>query len=147
MSVPFGLIAGTLVATPTGPRAIETLHPGDRVWAWDLSRRVAIEAPVVALHAERVDHLNEIVGSVSRLRGCAPGTGIFDAFEEMFRAAASVSSLSEVLVWQEGVAISDPVDEVPEHNRPDTGIHHLTLGEDQTCFFADGLLVRHRTES
>jgi hypothetical protein len=147
MPVSFGFVAGTTVQTPSGARPIEGLAVGELVWAWDLDHARAVAAPIVGLHTELVDHLDEVVGEAGRIAGCAPGTGIYDVFEEMFRAAASLSTLSELLLWREGQPGSDPVLEVPEHLTPSARIYHLTLGADQTCFFADDALVRHLAEA
>jgi hypothetical protein len=41
---------GTPVQTPRGPRLVESLLPGDEVWAWDFGRQRAIVRPVVQVH-------------------------------------------------------------------------------------------------
>jgi hypothetical protein len=147
MSVPFGLIAETLVATPDGPKAIEHILPGDVVWSWNIETGEAGRAEVIATHREHVDHLDEILTASEALRGCTPGTGIYDAFEDMFRAAASLSSLSEMLRWTDGATEVQAVDEVAEHHRAGTLVCHLTLSTGHQAFFADGFLVRHLAAS
>lgn len=151
MTVPFGFVAETLVQTPDGPRPIADLAPGHLVLAWTddgLTPR-----PVVAVHADAADHLVAIRldpddgNGTHEVRGVSPGTYLWDAFEEMFRGAASLSSLAE-LVWcpSDGDPIPRRVDETVEHHRPGTPLHHLTLEGPEAAFVADGVVVRHRPE-
>ncbi|MCA9657578.1 MAG: Hint domain-containing protein [Myxococcales bacterium] len=50
-------VAGTPVATPDGPRAIEALRPGDAVIAWDLEAGEEVVAEVVGRRAKTSEAL------------------------------------------------------------------------------------------
>jgi hypothetical protein len=104
-------------------------------------------AVVRQVHVDQTDHLDEVITDLGTLRGCTPGTAIYDAFEDMFRAAASLSSLSEVVVRRDGHAAVAAVDAILEHHAPQTVVHQLTLEGTVNCFFADGMLVKHRKTS
>lgn len=47
--LPGCVAAGTPIATPGGPRAVEDLAPGDLVLAFDLARQSAVAAPIAAV--------------------------------------------------------------------------------------------------
>lgn len=151
MTVPFGFVPETLVLTPDGPRPIADLRPGESVLCW-ADDAVTVRS-IVAVHADAVDHLVEVRLDPAdghgphRVRGVSPGTYLWDAFEEMFRGAASLSSLAELLWCSEGGdAVARRVDETVEHHRPGATLHHLTLDGPESTFFADGVVVRHRPE-
>jgi hypothetical protein len=54
-SVPICLAAGTPVQTPDGPRAIDTLRPGDAVFTFDQSRGSTVVRPVVRVFRNWTD--------------------------------------------------------------------------------------------
>jgi len=47
--------AGTPIATPAGPRPIETLRPGDPVWSYDRTRERVVEARVASVESSSAE--------------------------------------------------------------------------------------------
>ncbi|MCB9681905.1 MAG: Hint domain-containing protein [Alphaproteobacteria bacterium] len=144
MAVAFGFVPGTRIATPDGPVPIEALTPGDVVWAWDPSEPAPTRATVVQAPRTPARHLVAIDLGTARLAGLTPGTYVWDAFEEIFRGASSLSTLAELLVGDADGLVATPVVEVPER-QVDTPIEVVHLGLDRAgaTFLADGVLVRH----
>lgn len=141
MSVAFGVQPDTLVATPDGDRAADSLQAGDTVWSWDLAGGTKVARVIKRVHHTAEQHLVAIKAPPLTLRGCTPGMGVYDVFEELFRAAGSLSTLSQV----QGFEATPEVDELSERTEPTTVVQ-LTLEGDEGCWFADGVLVRHLAE-
>ena len=49
------IAAGTPVATPSGPIAIEELNVGQSVWAWSIAERRRVVREITAVHGGRGD--------------------------------------------------------------------------------------------
>lgn len=140
-----GFVASTSVATPDGPRAIADVVVGDVVWAWADATRERVRRVVVETARAEANGLYRLVARGACVEGCTAGTYIWDASEDMFRGAGSLSSLTELLV-----AGDDGVDRVPLEDAVeiagDATLFHLRLEGDEGCWFAGGVLVRHLGE-
>lgn len=147
MSAPLGFVAGTLVDTPAGPRPVEAIAVGDEVWAFDLRAGERVARAVAELHQDRCRQICEVVADGCTVRGCAPGTFLFDGFEQIHRGAASLSTLSELHAWTGDEGVAAVVLEVIEHRTDGTTVHHLSVDGPEACWFADTALVRHRVPS
>lgn len=137
------LVEGTLIATPSGQRPVESLAAGDALISWDEEALVPQERRIAAVHRHQADHLVRLEAGAIVLRGATPDHLIWDAFESIWRAAASVAPLCELLVW-DGEARSVEVTDVIELEAPGSAVIALELEGPERCFFADGALVRHR---
>jgi hypothetical protein len=147
MSAVVGFLRGTSIATPDGDRTLGELAVGHAVWAWHLGRGERVARAVAALHhagGPAACFLYRVDAGGRSLRGCTPGTAVYDAFEDMFRGVGSLSSLAELCVLgEEGQVAVAPVDDAVEIHVAEGEVLHLTLDGDEGCFFADGVLVRH----
>ncbi|MCB9664262.1 MAG: hypothetical protein H6732_09125 [Alphaproteobacteria bacterium] len=144
MPVPLGFPPEASVLTPDGPRPLGSIQPGDRVLAVDAEARTLAPARVVAVREEVADQLVTIETDGHTVPAAAPGTGFYDAFEELFRAAGSLSALSELLVV-EGQALEPRVVlEVPERDAPGARVLHLVLEAPAHALVVDGVVVRHK---
>lgn len=143
MSVPFGLPASALVLTPRGLVPLGSVAPGDVVASLDPETGTWSEARVLATPAWSVDQVVDIAYDGGVLVGVTPGTGVWDAFEEGWRAVGSLSTLSQLLVGDR-VGVS-PRDVTGFTERAvDREVRHLTLAPPHLAFVADGVVVRHK---
>ena len=95
------LEAGTLIATPQGDRAIETLQVGDTVWAWNLAQGqpVARRVAAIAHHVRwRVPRLAVAGGAPLAVTAEHP---VF-VVGEGFVPAALVRPGATLLAWRGG---------------------------------------------
>lgn len=147
MSAVVGFLPETSIATPDGGRALADLDVGDAVWAWNLGEGARVARHVAAVHRAQgpaARFLYRVEAGGRSMRGCTPGTSVYDAFEDMFRGVGSLSSLAELRVDDgTGPGAVAPVDDAVEIHDDRAEVLHLTLDGDEGCFFADGILVRH----
>ena len=140
----FGLLEDTVIDTPAGPRPLSELAPGDEVWAWHMVHQERIARRVTHVQTGSADHLYELVTASGRLAGCTPGVSVFDASEDMFRGAGSLSAIAEMSVWTSAGLVVEPLDDAIEHTLPGAALRFLTHDGDEATFFAGGFLVRHQ---
>ncbi len=147
MTVPFGVIAGSRVAVPSGTRLVETLAVGDLVYSYNAASAELVERAITAIDRAVVQQLVavETEGDVE-LRGCTPGMGVYDGFEDLFRGAGSLYTLSELVTWDGESLGRVTVLDMPERTVPDTEVFQLALEGGEGTWFADGVLLRHRGE-
>ncbi len=145
MSLPFGVPAGTPILTPNGPRAVESLAPGDVVWGVDPNTLVRSPAAITGITTWETDQLQAIAFEGGSLPEVTPGTNVWDAFEEAFRAAGSLSTLSEVLVDSgAGELVTRAVLTTPETRAPGTRVYLPTLARPHGALLVAGVVVRHK---
>jgi hypothetical protein len=143
VSVAFGLSSDATVLTPRGPVPLGALSAGDTVWAFDPEAGAWSEARVVAAPTWTVDQVVDVVFDGGTLHGVTPGTGVWDAFEEGWRAVGSLSTLSRLLVGgRDGLEERGVVTTV-EH-AVDREVRHLTLAAPHLAFVVGGVVVRHK---
>lgn len=147
MSVPFGVPTGTLVTTPDGDRPIEDIAVGDTVLAVDPETGDATPATVTAAPTWEVTHVVDLVTPERRVEGVAPGLGVWDAFEGIFRASGSLSSLSEVAVWTGDGMVVEPLTDAPERAVPRTTLHHLAVEPPAGTICVGGIVVRAKAST
>lgn len=140
----FGLLDDTPIDTPEGLRPLSTLAVGDIVWAWHLVNQQRVARRVTHVHEGTADHLYELVTASARIGGCTPGVSVFDASEDMFRGAGSLSAIAEMSVWTPAGLVVEPLDDAREHPQPGARLRFLTHDGDEATFFAGGFLVRHQ---
>jgi hypothetical protein len=137
-----GFVASTPVSTPGGARPIAEVSVGDAVHAWSESSGALVVVSVVETRVCRANGLYRLLGDGAEVAGCTAGTYVWDASEDMFRGAGSLSSLTELLVTDgrgvRRVALDDALEVGGEAD-----VHHLRVDGDEGCWFAGGVLVRH----
>ena len=140
-----GFVGNTPVATPSGPRAIAEIAVGDEVWAWSEATGGLVARAVLETSVAPANGLYQLLGDGACVEGCTAGTYVWDASEDMFRGAGSLSSLTELLVVDgvgvRRVPLADAI-EVPG----EAEVHHLRIAGEEGAWFAGGLLVRHLGE-
>lgn len=140
----FGVIGETTVLTPTGPRPIAEIGVGDAVCAWDSVHRQVCERRVTEVQRGVSEHLYALATASAQLAGCTPGLQVYDAFEDMFRAAGSLSALAELAVLVDGALQPEPLVDARELTVPDAALWWLITDGQEGTLFIDGVLARHR---
>ena len=142
MSVAFGVVTETMVLTPKGPVAASQLAVGDEVVAHDPATQTTVHRTIQVVHQSLVTQLVDLVTSEASLTGVTPGTNVWDAFDEMYRAAASLSPLAELLGRSDAGLQTAPILEVPEREVPPTQVIQFAIEGDEGAYFAGGFLVK-----
>lgn len=140
----FGVVGETMVRTPSGSRAIRELAVGDAVCAWSQARGRIEERRVTEVQRGVGDHLVRLGTPSTRLPGVTPGLQVHDAFEDMFRAAGSLSSLAELSVWSGDGLVAEPLTSSDEVAAAGTPLWWLLTDGDEGTLLLEGVLVRHR---
>jgi hypothetical protein len=140
----FGVIGETTVLTPGGPRPIAEISVGDTISAWDSVRRCVCERRVTEVQRGASEHLYALATASARLGGCTPGLQVYDAFEDMFRAAGSLSALAELAVLVEGALQPEPLLDASELTVAGAALWWLITDGEEGTLFIDGVLARHR---
>ena len=135
-------VAGTPVATPAGPRAIETLNVGDLVFSADLDA-----------DGQRVVH--PVVDTLSRevpgvLQVAWPGGGVevthehpfWDPAHERWVLAGDLRVGSPLWAWRDGAWTTVAVRQVRSMASPRT-VYNLTVAGEHN-YLADGVLVHNK---
>lgn len=140
----FGVVSDTWVWTPSGERPIGELRVGDPVIAVAWPSGVEHVATVTALHAGRTASLYALVAEGSTLAGITPGALVWDAFEEMFRGAGSLSALTELVVrGEDGQHRVVPLADAAERLVGEADVMTVELSGDAPGFWIGGVLARH----
>lgn len=137
---------GAQVATPQGPRAIESLRVGDVIWAVDPRTGERVATPIVAIRSATRECLAlELPDGTSLV--CTPDHPIYVAEQRRFLPAVS---------FMEGKA--EQVLQVEEHGvkavrvravHADAGLHRvfdLTVESELHDFVANGVLVHNKSD-
>ena len=142
MSVAFGVVTETMILTPTGPVAAGQLTVGDVVVAHDPVTQTTVHRPIQEVHQSHVTQLVDLVTTEASLTGVTPGTNVWDAFDEMYRAAASLSPLAELLGQPDTGLQTAPILEGPEREVPTIQVIQFAIEGDEGAYFAGGFLVK-----
>lgn len=147
MSIALGFAGTCRVATPTGARPLSSIGVGDEITTYDTEAGTLGTARVVQVHRFSARQWVTIDLDGGRLTACTPGTGVWDAFDEIFRSAGSLSTLAELVVVDGTQTSACQVRDVPERTQPDTEVVHLTLASPADSLVVDGVVVRHKDAS
>jgi predicted lipid-binding transport protein (Tim44 family) len=126
--------AGTLIDTPAGPRAVESLQPGDAVWSWRAGTR--IPATVQAVYAVEPDTFIALQarGQFLELTAEHPvetAPGVFTRADRLTAGTAIVTAT--------GSTALDVVQSRPAHRAA-----YNLLVSPGGVFFANGVLVHNK---
>ncbi|MHC4140319.1 MAG: Hint domain-containing protein [Planctomycetota bacterium] len=129
------VLAGTRIATPAGPRAVESLGVGDEVWSWSDDKglvRGRVTATLVAKGAaHRAIHLDDRrVLRVTAVHPVHTPDGFLPA--ELIRRGDRLRTKSG---WARVTAV--------EVIRGEVQVHDLTVGP-HANFFANGIVVHNK---
>jgi len=135
--VPGGCVArGTRIDTPDGPRAVESLEVGERVWAWDPDGQRRIAAPIEAIAHSTTEKTMQLGQRGLRATPDHPiwtGAG-FEPLERVRSGTALLASDGHVRAAQRA----------PEPITGSVEVYDLSVAWPHT-YFADGVLVHNKS--
>ena len=142
-------VAGTRVLTQTGPRPIESIQIGDRVWSWDVSKNEAVLRPVTHLIRGESLKTHRIQAGEQVIQGVTSEHPFWNPTRREWTRAADLVSGDDVLCWPgshdaKSVAITLCRDSV--RNEP-VAVYTLTVDGPEHNYFAEGMLVHNKTIS
>lgn len=140
-----------MVATPTGPRPIESLRVGDVVLAYDLEVGELVRRRIVAVRSAQREPLR-----IQTAAGCLRVTHdhpVYFAdlgdFADAERAARSANAMLLHLADGQVSELAVKAVELPSEGGVDAAVEvfDLSLDAEPRNFFADGFLVHNKTET
>jgi hypothetical protein len=142
-------VAGTLVSTPDGPRAIESLRVGDVVWSYGFAERRPVARPLLAVHRAlaRETRRVELAGGRA-IRGITPSHPVFSPESGLYLPASQLAHGDTVSTYR---AESEP--EIAKVSRilatevpvPSIEVFNLGVAGSDQNYFADGVLVHNKS--
>lgn len=129
---------GTLVETPGGPRAIETLAPGDAIWTWRDGARV--EGRVLASYRVQPESYVDLTLAGAELH--VTGEHPIAVSPGVFRQAKNIRAGDHALLVRDNALIDGVVDRASARaaSRPAFNLTVFPGGQ----FAADGVLVHNK---
>jgi hypothetical protein len=142
-------IGETLVATPTGPRPIESLRSGDLVWSFSFEEGRPVARAVLALHRALVREVRRVViaGELA-IRGVSPTHPVYFVEHGEFRPASRLVSGDLVTLFRDGGEPSTAhviAVEATEVHVPSIEVFNLSVEGPEHNYFADGVLVHNKS--
>jgi cysteine-rich repeat protein len=137
-------VAGTLVATPGGLRAIETLEVGERVYSYDHDTKKRCVRTVEAIHRDVVRTVCKVRAGACVIRGVTPGHPFFDVAREAYFALNSLVKDSTLLPFESELGVGIDEVTIEESFAPQFEVFNLTVAGPEHNYFADGVLVHNK---
>lgn len=140
-------VADTLVATPKGSVAIQSLEPGNLVLSYSLGDRKIIARKLVATKRS----LRTSIVSVNSIRGVTPEHPIFSETAGKYVPAATLTNRDQIIVLKErGIILTyaeiKPAGLIANAGSPmEHEVYDLSVEGPEHNFFADGVLVHNKT--
>lgn len=136
-------VAGTLIATPRGPRPIESLAVGDSVWSYFAGKLVERHVEAVHRSVERVVCKVSLQGAV--VRGVTPRHPFFDAARQCYTPLCDLGSNAQLLVFEGTKPSAQGVRslEIEEASEPRFEVFNLTVSGEHN-YIADSVLVHNK---
>jgi hypothetical protein len=141
-------VGGTLVATPNGPRAIESLRPGDLVWSHSFEEGRSVARAVVELHCALEREVRRVaVAGETMIRGMTPSHPVYFVEHGEFRPASRLAIGDVLMLFGEGREPSTArvtSIEATEAHAPSIEVFNLSVEGPEHNYFADGVLVHNK---
>lgn len=141
-------VAGTLVATPLGPRPIDSLRLGDVVWSFCLVERRLVARAVIAIHRAFVREVRHVDIGPHEIRGVTPSHPIYAPSAAGYRPARElVRGAAVALLEESGDVTVARVESVEATETPAPTIEVWNIGVEgpHHNYFADGVLVHNKS--
>ena len=133
-------VAGTMVHTPEGLKAIETLTPDDVVFAFDADTMQVVEAPVVNLHVHEGESVFELVAGETMLLA----TGNHPFYLEEHGKYERLDHLERGYQLRQLDGQSVPVESIKPQEQPQT-VYNITVDGLHNYFVGQhGILVHNK---
>lgn len=139
-----GCFAGeTRIATPNGPRRIDALRDGDRVWSWDVQHHTPVARRVAQVKATERDEVVDLRAGELTIRGVTTDHPVYVAGTRSFVQVGALTLASRVVAWLGGdprVLMIDALTVRAERTR----VFDLSIDGPEHDFFAEGILVHNK---
>ena len=137
-------VKGTLVDTPAGPRAIETLQVGEMVWSFSLERRERVARRVTAVLASNARETRRIEAGGRIIAGVTPSHPFYDVGRGIYREARDLK-VGDLLAVGEQIAprAIERIEAAPLVE-PAVPVFNLTIDGPESNYFAAGVLVHNK---
>jgi hypothetical protein len=139
-------VAGTQVATPAGPRAIESLAVGDEVLSFSLETREIVTRRVRAILRDKSSEVRRIATEKSAFIGVTRAHPIYVASRGDYVKAENIAA-GDALLALSGTSVHEAVItgiEASEHEAADIEVFNLSIEGPEHNYFADGFLVHNK---
>jgi hypothetical protein len=142
-------VAGTLVSTPNGPRAIEALRVGDLVWSYAFAERSPVVRSIAAVHRSLVREARSIeLDDGGAIRGVTPSHPVFSPEAGLYVPVSRLVRGHVVATYQSGAepalaTVSRIV--ATETAVPAIEVFNLSVAGHDQNYFADGVLVHNKS--
>ncbi len=140
-------VAGTQIATPDGPRSIESLAVGDAVWSFNHEESRIVKRIVATVFRSEVREVRTIKTRTATLRGATPSHPIYLPGLGAYRPLAEVTTGTSVLRFGSDQMVDERIEEISADERPTPSIavYNLHVEGPEHNFFADGILVHNKS--
>jgi len=135
-------VAGTPVLTPDGPRAIESLQPGELVLAYDVDRGALVPQPIGATLTRTVPVVLDLAVAAETIT-CSPEHPFWTPEERRWRLAGSLEP-GAALLAADGATVK--VEAVRPRPAGDWQVHNITVSGLSTYFVSSmGIVVHNKS--
>ncbi len=135
----------THVSTASGPRRIDTLEVGDRVWAMDIETQQVVLRTILHTHRFQVAAFLRLVFEDGRTIEVTDQHPFWDPSRHKWRAAGSLTAGFQALVWSESAGASRArLQSVETVQSTPVDVYDLTV-DGLSNFFAEQVLVHNKT--
>lgn len=138
-------VAGTRIATPSGPRPIEALKPGDLVIAFDLAAQRTVARRVASVSRSRSREILrlEAAGRVLRVTRSHP---FYETTRERFVRVDELDLRSFLLAEGPDGPHAVPITALAvEATKEEVEVFNLHVDGDEHNYFAEGILVHNKS--
>ncbi|MCB9701204.1 MAG: Hint domain-containing protein [Myxococcales bacterium] len=133
-------VAGTAVATPEGPRPIESLRPGDRVLAQAPGASEGVIATVLRVKTRRTSALVRLTLAGGRTITTTPNHPFYVPHTDAWIDAGDLRSGDEVLTRDPEGALTTIAIEATARREEDAEVHGISVSPPNTYFAGDVLV-------
>lgn len=135
----------TRVATPDGPRRIDHLREGERVWSWDLERQEPVARAIARVRVAHRDDVVDLRAGELSIRGVTLDHPVYSVGTSAFTEVGALTLGSRVLGWLGGDPRILTIDALVLRSER-TRVYDLTIDGPEHDFFAEGILVHNKTD-
>jgi hypothetical protein len=139
-------VAGTRVWTEEGPKPIESIEAGCRVWSWDTVANAPVLRTVTKRITGRANKTTRVQAGELVIEGVTDEHPFWIPADQVWRDAADLRAGMGVLAWlgqhdAKVLAIAAPT---PTRHAESVAVYTLSVEGPEHNFFAEGILVHNK---